>query len=152
MVAVVIFKYVCLLSMCFCCQQRAVIVRMSLSICLQCVVVVYKLSLLLKMFVVYKVVPSLIAAAAPPLHKVNQCQGKPRFINQMFTFNEAKINYCRNKDEPTVNQRKVREKEIRRSCSILRKLYVQLVSLFAWKVAEKRRQLIKHIAQCCEQK
>ena len=88
----------------------AVIVQMSLSVCLQCVIVIYKFSLLLKMFV-YKVVASLIAPAAPPLHKVNQCQGKARFINQMLTFNEAKINHCSNKDEPTVNQRKVRERK-----------------------------------------
>ena len=53
--------------------------------------------------------------------QVNQCQ--ERFINQ--TFNEARRNYCGDKVEPTVNQRKVREKTI--SCE----------SLFYWPTLEK---------------
>ena len=63
---------------------------------------VYKLLLSLNVFVSKAVT----AADAPALHKVNQCQGK---ISQ--AANEAKINHCGNKDQPTVNQRRVREKK-----------------------------------------
>ena len=51
-----------------------------------------------------------------------------RFINQ--TFNETKINYCGDKDEPTVNQRKVREKTISCESHLLTKLGESLSCLF----------------------